>query len=696
MTYPSPQAYNEALQNPKLSILIPRLATGTVELDSLGMPFGRSGSFALTFKITTRSGNNAFRCFLQDRPTMHERYAQISDYLDSQPNPYFVKFKYQDAGIRVEGRALPALEMAWVSGVPLGLYIQKNHQDTKKMTALLHKVHDMAESLEAAGIAHGDIQGGNILVGHQGALKLVDYDGMYVPKLRALGANEVGHPNFQHPERSTLKPFDGTLDRFSFAVIHTALTALIECPNLWVELDADPDKLLLGQSDFADPTSSKALKRIEKLDGVGVYAKRLRALAAAPYSKVPKFTDFLAGRDIPASKRSEASKPSAARPKGAAPAWYMDEARREPKSRSGKATSSPWASKVTVTPRAQSNTDRVGSLSGAGARGGSGTGGAGGGGPRTGPASKGPIFGFGPNVDWVVLALAAIGASLLIAWLIASSSNSEDNAYVRFPSDALGACVAVGEAGVFSEVDCESDEAKYSITSFLLPGESKCPDKQQRWSAWGGDRMACLTLIADPSQAAPKFVLYKDPDNGKPIRWDRCKGPIRVAVNFGSLSEEERASAKYSMSVALLAISEATNADFQFTGETDQVASEAERGVTRSADDAILISFTDPSDADAQWWQDALENFGSVSSTWYTPAQPEWKWNFIGESAIAVRPSVESNLLIGHLLFELAKISGIDPLPELQEGEILGGDLRMREYGPGDLAGLAQTAAKTC
>ena len=43
------------------------------------------------------------------------------------------------------------------------------------------------------------------------AIKLIDYDGMFVPEIESLGASEIGHVNFQHPQRDK-KYFSTNLD----------------------------------------------------------------------------------------------------------------------------------------------------------------------------------------------------------------------------------------------------------------------------------------------------------------------------------------------------------------------------------------------------------------------------------------------------------------------------------------------------
>lgn len=325
MNFPGPQVYNEALQMAQVSILDPVLRMGRVETDSLGLPFGRAGSFAITFKIAAGGSNHAFRCFLQNRSTIHERYDAISSHLKGIQLPYFVDFTYLEEGIRVDGTVFPAVRMSWAGGIPLGLYIQDHHGDAGRMTALQQQIQGMALALGAAGLAHGDIQGGNLLIGDGGAIKLVDYDGMYVPSIANLGAIETGHPNFQHPGRAHNKPFDAKVDQFSFALMHTVIAALIERPELWSQLNSDPDKILLGESDIASPFSSPAFTALTSLPSTGGFARSLQAIASAPYVAVPEFKDFLNHRNIPPARESLRST-NAKTPKTAphsAP-WYVE------------------------------------------------------------------------------------------------------------------------------------------------------------------------------------------------------------------------------------------------------------------------------------------------------------------------------------------------------------------------------------
>src|SRR5207247_3804164 len=92
------------------------------------------------------------------------------------------------------------------------------------LAALRTKWAILVRHLEAARVAHGDLQHGNILV-RGGSIQLVDYDGMWVPALSGRHATEIGHRAYQHPERSG-QDYGQQIDRFSALVIYLSLAAL--------------------------------------------------------------------------------------------------------------------------------------------------------------------------------------------------------------------------------------------------------------------------------------------------------------------------------------------------------------------------------------------------------------------------------------------------------------------------------------
>ena len=104
-------------------------------------------------------------------------------------------------------------------------------------------------------MAHGDWQHDNLLINEEGTqITLVDYDGMFVPGLEGYPSPELGHPNYQHPDRG-VQHFGVGLDRFACLVMQTALLALARDPNLWIKF-GDGESLLFKASDLRDPESS--------------------------------------------------------------------------------------------------------------------------------------------------------------------------------------------------------------------------------------------------------------------------------------------------------------------------------------------------------------------------------------------------------------------------------------------------------
>lgn len=262
MSWPDDQAYNEAIQNPRICFSDAELRSGTVGALPTGLPRVMSGNFASVYQIKCPQRTWAVRCFRREITDQQARYAAIGDHLRKVSLPYVVAFEFLREGIRVGGRWLPILKMEWLGGQCLDQYV-KQHLD--RPDVLLRLSRDwlaMTQSLQRAQVAHGDLQNGNVLV-VGGALKLIDYDGMYVPALAGRPSSERGHPDFQHPARSD-SDFSLQLDAFSAWVVFSSLLAVSVAPYLWDMLNAGGDKLLFGREDFAEPGRSPALAALRQ------------------------------------------------------------------------------------------------------------------------------------------------------------------------------------------------------------------------------------------------------------------------------------------------------------------------------------------------------------------------------------------------------------------------------------------------
>jgi hypothetical protein len=93
-----------------------------------------------------------------------------------------------------------------------------------------------------------------------------------------------------------LKPFDNKMDRFSYLVIDSSLSALISNPDLWDKVSADPQGLLVRASDFASPHLSASFQALAQDPNVGTVYKRIAAVCEGKYADIPTLSDFIAGK----------------------------------------------------------------------------------------------------------------------------------------------------------------------------------------------------------------------------------------------------------------------------------------------------------------------------------------------------------------------------------------------------------------
>lgn len=302
MVYPSLELYNQALSAHATLLSDPELRLGTLAKSGLGLPLAISGGFALTYTVTAPRGKFAVRCFHRESKGLERRYAAISKKLSSLRSPYFLDFQFQPHGIRVDGAAYPVVKMAWASGTTLGEFLEDNHKNATALGRLADSLLALAAYLQREGIAHGDLQSGNLMVSRDGAsVQLIDYDGMFVDEIKDLGSAELGHVNFQHPQRKSLNPFDAMLDRFSLIALSVAIRALQVDATLWAKTSSEADAILFRANDFLDPANSSAFALIAKNSSLASHAKNFAAICKSPMARAPDLADFLAGRNIPLS-----------------------------------------------------------------------------------------------------------------------------------------------------------------------------------------------------------------------------------------------------------------------------------------------------------------------------------------------------------------------------------------------------------
>jgi hypothetical protein len=294
--YPTPEQYQRAVLSAAQTLADFDLQAGQVTPGLFGLPQAVCGPFAIVFPFQAKGRKWAVRCFLTPAPDREERYRHLGAALARRAFPFLVPFEYQPRGIRVEGEWFPIVKMPWAEGEELHRYVEANLDDRKALGDLARQVLEVAGELERQGLAHGDLQHGNVLVGRD-ELKLIDYDGMFVPALRGRPTPEVGHANYQHPGRDE-KLFSERMDRFSVWVICLSLLALRAAPHLWAKHHGGDERLLLSCADFKVPEKSAVFRDLLALPDAtvrGLTEAFLRALAL-PAEQFPPLTRFLARR----------------------------------------------------------------------------------------------------------------------------------------------------------------------------------------------------------------------------------------------------------------------------------------------------------------------------------------------------------------------------------------------------------------
>lgn len=294
--FPSAVAYNQAIQSPAITFSDSRLKTATVKLDPRGMPIVNCGGFALTYFLNFNNGSKwVVRCFKVYSSDREQRYKAISRFLQHCNEPIFIGVEYLPSAILVDGQRYPIVLMPFVGGELLNKYIERNVTDKQRLSTLQSNFRKLVETLERLGVAHGDLQHGNILVKKNGELVLVDYDGMYVAALKNIGSAESGHRSYQHPERTD--EFNPNLDRFSSIAIDLALTAVIQKSSLWFKY-SNGDNLLFRASDFEEPDNSPLLSELQGISGIRHLAADFRDVCRNRMSDTPSLSEFLV-REIP-------------------------------------------------------------------------------------------------------------------------------------------------------------------------------------------------------------------------------------------------------------------------------------------------------------------------------------------------------------------------------------------------------------
>lgn len=269
--WPSHFDYQLAIQDPNQSLRDPELQSCQPVCDNWGLPVPSSGNFAIVFclKHTGTRRCYAVRFFTRPVKTQQYRYQRLTEHLKQQPRScrrHLVNFAYQHEGILVNGDWFPLIRMEWIEGQTLDQAISSALNDGKldRLDKWIEQWRDLMQQLRQAHMGHGDLQHGNILVNKKGRLVLVDYDGIYIPCLDGNPPDEVGHPNYQHPQRIQHGYYGEKVDAFSALVIYLSLLAIKYDRSLWNKFH-DDNCLIFQKNDFLAPGQTQIWHELQSL-----------------------------------------------------------------------------------------------------------------------------------------------------------------------------------------------------------------------------------------------------------------------------------------------------------------------------------------------------------------------------------------------------------------------------------------------
>ena len=304
MAWPTPNDYDEAAENLRYSMSDEELRGGQAALRRPATAHALGGQLRQRLPHPL-SGHGQDLGPEMLHPRSERPAGALSAHcraLEAARLPFTVPFVYLERGIQVHGQWFPAVKMEWVEGQTLNRFVEESLEKPQMLRQLLDLWPKLAARLRDAGIAHADLQHGNVLLvpapDGKLALKLIDYDGMYVPALAGTPSGETGPPQLPAPaalRQRRLQRRRGPLLPPGH-LLRGALPARWEGANLWQRFNND-DNLLFREDDFRRPAESELFRALWDMGDANARALVGRLLLACgqPLEASP-WLDRIVGR----------------------------------------------------------------------------------------------------------------------------------------------------------------------------------------------------------------------------------------------------------------------------------------------------------------------------------------------------------------------------------------------------------------
>lgn len=257
-----------SVQNQSQLILDPVVKSGQFLRSRNGMLILYAGGFTAVFPVMINGEKWAFRCWHVPITNASKRLKLVSEFILQNRPSYLVPLEYTQRGILVKGEIFPTTRMKWIEGQTLKKYLCANIGKKQSLLDIASAFLSLVEDMHRLGIAHGDLQHGNILVTEKENIYLVDYDSMYVPAMNSDYPDEiVGKEDYQHPNRKNNKISNSKVDYFSELIIYLSILGIAENAQLATKYKlADTEYLLFSASDFKDLERSAIYKDLQGLN----------------------------------------------------------------------------------------------------------------------------------------------------------------------------------------------------------------------------------------------------------------------------------------------------------------------------------------------------------------------------------------------------------------------------------------------
>jgi len=188
MSWPSSQDFNEAVQTPGLAFSDPDLKGGQAAVGATGLPLPRRGFRGRV--SDSRCGRSGLGGEMLHSTNSRARFSLSKAIGTSDQGQAAIRrrLRVHDRGSAGQRFVVSGGEDGVGGGLLLNQFVRENIGRPVALDALVLMWSKLSRRLREAAVAHADLQHGNVLLvpgSRPGifGMKLIDYDGMWVPAL---------------------------------------------------------------------------------------------------------------------------------------------------------------------------------------------------------------------------------------------------------------------------------------------------------------------------------------------------------------------------------------------------------------------------------------------------------------------------------------------------------------------------------